>query len=124
LLNEINNVRKNNNLTPLTIDTTLNKMAGYRAYDMGENSYFSHSYDGVSQLRVVMYAYNRLTIRHYENLGKGANVDQNELATKIVKGWCESSSHYGVMINENLSIIGIAVHKDYKGTWYVATIYS
>lgn len=123
LLSLINQTRAENGLGEVSLSSTLSNMAGYRVYDMGTSNYFSHSKDGISQLRVVMYAYDRMGIRHYENLGRAINEEESYLASSIMKGWKSSSSHYGVIINGDLTQIGIAIYNA-NGTWYVCTVYS
>ena len=125
LLVEINNKRASNGIGQVSIDTTLNNMAGYRVYDMAKNNYFDHYKDGISQLRVVMYAFDRLySGKHSENIGHGVDNDESGVAVRMVESWESSPTHYEVMMDGSYTKIGIAVTKSNSGAWYICTIYS
>ena len=119
ILVEINKVREEAGVNPVTLDNTLCDMCAYRSLDMVDRNYYSHDYENISQLRLVMKTWGRNN-RHYENLAK---VKSSDVAGACIKGWKGSDGHYKAMTNAEVTIVGIGVAKmgDY---YYITTIYS
>ena len=119
ILIEINNTRKEAGANEVSLDMTLCEMCAYRSLDMVKRGYYSHYYEDISQLKVVMYAWGR-TGMHLENLAK---VKTDNVPAAVIKGWKQSSGHYDAMTNVDVTKVGIAVVKSGE-YYYVTTIYS
>lgn len=119
MLIEINKVREEAGVSTVSLDQTLCEMSAYRSLDMIERNYYSHNYEDISQLKVVMSAWGR-TNRHYENLAK---VKSDDVVEACIKGWKNSSGHYSAMTNSDMTVVGIGIAR-YGEYYYVTTIYS
>lgn len=119
MLSGINKVRKAANVNEVQLDQTLSEMATYRSLDMVKRNYYSHYYNEISQLRVVMYAWNQ-SGKHYENL---AQTTSNNPIEKTIEQWQLSESHNAAMTSSEMTRIGIGITK-VNNTYYFTTIYS
>lgn len=121
ILTLINQERAAIGVNAVSIDNTLSQMAAYRSLDMQNNNYFSHTYNGVEQINVVVAAFQPGTYC-YEILAKAKT--NNDLATYTVDGWHNSDGHYRAMTDAAAQKVGIAIVKDSSGYYYVSAVFS
>lgn len=119
MLTQINQVRVDAGSVEVSLDETLSEMCAYRSLDMVNRDYYSHYYNEISQLKVVINVWSR-NGRHYENLAK---IKSDKPVEASISGWKNSSGHYSAMINNEMTKVGIGIaEKD--GYYYITTIYS
>jgi uncharacterized protein YkwD len=99
-----NENREDNNLNPVTTNTTLEQAAQLKANDMAAKGYFAHtSPDGKEPwywLKQIGYSY----------LYAGENLAVNFVDSKDVdRAWMKSPLHRANIVNEHYTEVGIAV---------------
>lgn len=133
----INNVRFEQNLSPLELDPTLTAIAQTRSNDMITRDYFSHTDPGTGKV-----LFQELLAKHkYTFMFAGENIAEirnqgafvpsgftvysrytaDELADQFVTGWINSPDHYANIINPHFRRTGIALGVSVDGTRVVAT---
>lgn len=117
LLGLINAHRAQHGVPPLSLNSTLNQIAAWKAVDMATNRYFSHT-DSLGRS-----SYKRAVECGYpagagENLAGGTQWDT---AQEAFDAWKASAGHNNNMLAEYYREIGIARHYDptspYKWYW-------
>lgn len=104
LLNQTNELRQKNNLSPLTINQNLSKAAQAKANDMFEDDYWAHTApDGTEPWDFIKaYGYE------YSYAGENLAVDFTN-SKDVVDAWFKSVSHRENLLNANYTEIGFAV---------------
>jgi len=110
----INEIRKMNNLKPLLIDFTMNKMARERCEEMIANGKLSHNFAGDQFGKVMDLGLDSVG----ENIAFGYNT-----ISVLIDAWMRSESHRRNIMNSNWDIIGIAAIKDSSNRDYYCTIF-
>lgn len=102
MLEKINTLRAEKNISPLKLNDTLNTAAQNFAHDMYENSFYSHTTpNGLTPKdRIYGLWYKKNTIA--ENIAKGQiNIDE------ALNSWMDSAPHKKNILDPNLDEIGI-----------------
>ena len=113
---EINKVREEHGLSPLTWDRNLAYIAYTYAKEMAENGFFSHYHDGQGPLdRYRAYDYHCKKAAYMEeageNLFKGDHIEnEEELAAFVVDKWMNSEGHRANILSEEWEREGIGVY--------------
>ena len=104
LLNITNQVRKQNNLAPLQLDSELTQAATNKAADMFSKNYWAHiAPDGVTPWVFIKNSgYDYLYAG--ENLARGYTTAQD-----VVSAWMASPSHRENMLSHNYNNVGFAI---------------
>ena len=110
LLNQLNELRANQGLNPLTKSSSLTKGAKIRAKEMFDYQYFAHTRPDGSSWETVFHVDVPLSGCKYigENLAKYENLYPD--ATSIMNLWVESPTHYENMVRADFTHVGIAVY--------------
>lgn len=108
LLDLINKERANNNLSALTADAELMKVAKMKADDMSKNNYFSHysptygsPFDMMRQFGITFKA-------------AAENIAGNSTVEGAISSWMKSEGHRNNILNSNYNYTGIGVAKSNK----------
>lgn len=104
LLNETNDIRQQNGVSSLTLNTTLSHAAELKATDMFKNNYWAHiSPQGVKPWDFILES-------NYDYEYAGENLAKNfDTSTGVVYAWYKSPSHRENLLNPNYDDIGFAV---------------
>lgn len=109
----VNELREDKDLTPLTINEELKAGAIVRAKETEES--FSHTRPGGLESHTVLkeegsiYKYKIFG----ENLAMGTYyLDEEEMAELLFEGWVDSEGHYENMIQPQYNETGVGVHYD------------
>ena len=108
ILSNINQERSANGLSAVVLNNQLNIAAYNKSEHMSENSYFSHSWDGTSDIDFIDsagYQYQAVGI----NLAKGTFGS----ATNLVKAWMDSPGHRANILADFGRDVGIGIVGDY-----------
>ena len=111
LVDQTNQSRMTENLSSLSVNTTLERAAQLKADDMASKSYFSHnSPDG----KTPWYWFDQVG---YDYAAAGENLAVNFTDSKdITEAWMRSPTHRANIMNGNYTEIGIATARGlYKG---------
>lgn len=120
VLELLNELRKEVNVSPVTSNDQLKNAANIRAIETEES--FSHTRpDGRATFTVLEEAGVEYTYQLAgENLAMGTNyLDENEMAEWLFKGLKESPGHYKNMVNKDFKDVGIGVHYDGENLYIV-----
>jgi hypothetical protein len=112
IFDETNINRAEENLTPLTVNQTLNEAAQLKANDMAAKGYFAHtSPEGLTP-------WHWFDKAGYSFYYAGENLAVNFIDSKdVVNAWMNSPSHRANIINYNFTEIGVGIAKgQYKGS--------
>ena len=110
----VNQMRSQNGLSPLTIDTNLSIKARIKSSDMKTNNYFSHTSPTYGSPFQMM---QRLGIAYKsagENIAKGYTT-----AEAVVNAWMNSASHRANILSTNYTSIGIGYVDGYWTQWFI-----
>ena len=102
-LNLINSNRRNNGLSELKIDNTIQNIARLKAKDLERNDYFSHqspSYGMISDM---------LTSFGVEYSTVEENIAGNQSLAGAVEAWMNSESHKSNILNNSFEYTGVAI---------------
>lgn len=104
LLNETNNRRVENGLSPLNLNEKLSKAAQDKAHNMFEHNYWAHTAPDGSTPWVFILGEN------YEYTIAGENLAKNfDNSTGVVDAWMRSPSHRENLLKSDYSDIGFAI---------------
>ena len=98
----VNDIRKQNGLTPLTANWELSRVARYKSQDMVDNRYFAHSSPTYGTPFEMMRAFSLSFRTAGENIAYGYATPQ-----KVVDGWMNSSGHRANILNASYKQIGV-----------------
>lgn len=98
----VNDIRKQNGLTPLTANWELSRVARYKSQDMVDNRYFAHNSPTYGTPFEMMRAFGLSFRTAGENIAYGYATPQ-----KVVDGWMNSSGHRANILNASYKQIGV-----------------
>ena len=112
MLSLVNNLRVNNGVAPLVLNTELNQAAFDHSYDMAHNNYFSHTGLNGSTFS------QRAIAAGYTGSPRGENIAAgNSLVVNTFNQWVNSSGHLNNMLNSGANEMGIG-HASFNGSTY------
>ena len=98
----VNDIRKQNGLSPLTANWELSRVARYKSQDMVDNRYFAHNSPTYGTPFEMMRAFGLSFRTAGENIAYGYATPQ-----KVVDGWMNSSGHRANILNASYEQIGV-----------------
>ena len=98
----VNDIRKQNGLSPLTANWELSRVARYKSQDMLDNRYFAHNSPTYGTPVEMMRAFGLSFRTAGENIAYGYATPQ-----KVVDGWMNSSGHRANILNASYKQIGV-----------------
>ncbi|MCI6567891.1 MAG: SafA/ExsA family spore coat assembly protein [Dysosmobacter sp.] len=98
----VNDIRKQNGLSPLTANWELSRVARYKSQDMADNRYFAHNSPTYGTPFEMMRAFGLSFRTAGENIAYGYATPQ-----KVVDGWMNSSGHRANILNASYKQIGV-----------------
>ena len=98
----VNNIRKQNGLSPLTANWELSRVARYKSQDMADRNYFSHTSPTYGTPFQMIKAFGLSYRTTGENIAYGYASPQ-----KVVDGWMNSSGHRANILNASYTQIGV-----------------
>lgn len=98
----VNDIRKQNGLSPLTANWELSRVARYKSRDMVDNRYFAHNSPTYGTPFEMMRAFGLSFRTAGENIAYGYATPQ-----KVVDGWMNSSGHRANILNASYKQIGV-----------------
>ncbi len=98
----VNNIRKQNGLSPLTANWELSRVARYKSQDMADRNYFSHTSPTYGTPFQMIKAFGLSYRTAGENIAYGYASRQ-----KVVDGWMNSSGHRANILNASYTQIGV-----------------
>ena len=98
----VNDIRKQNGLSPLTANWELSRVARYKSQDMVDNRYFAHNSPTYGTPFEMMRAFGLSFRTAGENIAYGYATPQ-----KVVDGWMNSSGHRANILNASYTQIGV-----------------
>ncbi len=98
----VNNIRRQNGLSPLTQDWELSRVARYKSQDMRDKGYFSHTSPTYGSPFQMIRAFGLSYRTAGENIARGYSTPQ-----AVVNGWMNSSGHRANILNPSFTKIGV-----------------
>ena len=98
----VNDIRKQNGLSPLTANWELSRVARYKSQDMVDNRYFAHNSPTYGTPFEMMRAFGLSFRTAGENIAYGYATPQ-----AVVDGWMNSSGHRANILNASYKQIGV-----------------
>ena len=98
----INEIRVNNGLKPLTEDWQLSRVARYKAQDMKDLGYFSHTSPTYGSPFEMMKSFGISYRTAGENIAKGYSTPK-----AVVDAWMNSPGHRANILNSSYTHIGV-----------------
>lgn len=102
-LNLINSNRKNNGLTELKIDNTIQNVARLKAQDLERNDYFSHLSPTYGNIDSMLTSFGVTYSVAQENIAGNQNL------SGAVEAWMNSESHKANILNNDFNYTGVAI---------------
>jgi len=117
ILNDINKVRREHNLTILRLNKAVSFVARSHSKDMAERSYFDHeTLEGITfQQRL---ANNSL---YYLYAGENIAMLDIDFLNETVNNWMQSPGHRATILNDDWDEVGVGVFCIYNGTYCYVT---
>ena len=119
ILTLTNEERIQNDLSELSLSTTLNAIAQLRAADMAENDYFAHVSPTDETAFSLLQGYGILYFNASENIGKGEVSNE-----RMVQTWMDSAEHRKSILSEAYHQLGVGIVKANDGTIYWVQIFT
>lgn len=98
----VNDIRRKNGLSPLTLDWELSRVARYKSQDMKDKGYFSHTSPTYGSPFAMMKSFGISYRTAGENIAKGYSTPE-----EVVKGWMNSPGHRANILNSSFTHIGV-----------------
>ena len=98
----VNEARKQNGLSPLTINWELSRVARYKSQDMVDKHYFSHTSPTYGSPFDMMKAFGISYRTAGENIAYGQRTPQ-----EVVNAWMNSAGHRANILNGSFTQIGV-----------------
>lgn len=98
----VNVQRSRNGLRPLTVNWELQRVAQYKAQDMTDRNYFSHTSPTYGSPFNMMKSFGIRYSSAGENIAKGQRTPQ-----QVMNSWMNSSGHRANILNSNFTQIGV-----------------
>jgi len=108
MLDLLNSERKAAGLDPLTLDSSLQKVAGIKAKDMATNEYFEHKSPTYGSPFDLMRR-SGVTFK-----SAGENISGNTSSVAAVEAWMANENHKANILNDNFKHVGIGITNDEK----------
>lgn len=102
-LNLINSNRKNNGLSELKIDNTVQNVARLKAQDLERNDYFSHLSPTYGNIDSMLTSFDVKFSSVQENIAGNQNL------SGAVEAWMNSESHKANILNNDFNYTGVAI---------------
>ena len=130
----INEKRAEAGVEPVVLDDDLSSSARYRSAHMFTKNYFSHYYNKVAQPSPVHQAIcdginytwiGENIFRTRASFDLTTRYTEEELMERAINGFCNSPSHYKIMIKEKATRVGIGIYfNENKSHMYITQLYS
>ena len=101
----VNDIRRQNGLTPLTENWELSRVARYKSQDMHDKNYFSHTSPTYGSPFDMMKSFGISYRTAGENIAKGYRTPQ-----AVVDGWMNSEGHRKNILSASYSKIGVGCY--------------
>ena len=98
----VNEIRKENGLSPLTIDEDLSRVARLKSQDMSDNNYFDHTSPTYGSPFDMMGKFGITYRAAAENIAKGQKTPES-----VVNAWMNSSGHRKNILSSSYTHIGV-----------------
>ena len=98
----VNDIRKDQGLSPLTANWELSRVARYKSQDMHDRRYFSHTSPTYGSPFQMMKNFGISYRSAGENIAKGYATPE-----AVVKGWMNSPGHRANILNKSFTHIGV-----------------
>lgn len=102
VLNLVNAERAKYSLSPLTLNSSVSKVAQAKAEDMKNNSYFSHTSPTYGSPFDMLKQFGISYSTAGENIAKGQKTPQ-----AVVNAWMNSEGHRANILNKNFTQLGV-----------------
>ncbi len=102
VLNLVNAERAKNNLSPLTLSSSVSKVAQIKAEDMKNNNYFSHTSPTYGSPFEMLKQFGVSYKTAGENIAKGQKTPE-----AVVNAWMNSAGHRANILNKNYTQLGV-----------------
>lgn len=119
VLQQVNVIRRENNLQPFVVDAHLAQLAVIKAKDMIDRNYFEHEspYYG--------HPWDMAGLFDYEYTSYGENIARNFMTAKeTVDAWMASPKHRANILKPTFTHLGIGVQKTKTGNFYIVQQFS
>jgi|GEM_PF-1283079 len=100
----INQARQNNNLPPVSLNSTLSQTADFKVNDMLTNNYFEHT----SPAGVTPWSWFKKAGYNYAYAGENLAINFSQ-TDDVFSAWMNSPAHRDNILNPNFNEIGLAV---------------
>ena len=117
MFNLLNQDRKNNGLSALTLDATLCDIARIKSCDMRDRHYFAHESPTYGNVRSMLTAFG------YAFNGAGENIAHHATVEKAEAAFMSSAGHRQNILSSAWTKIGIGICYDSNGFVYVTQIF-
>jgi uncharacterized protein YkwD len=125
IVEQTNNLRKENRLGPITANEQLNAAADYFASFMADSGKYGHEADGqLPSDRAAKHGYQYALIN--ENIAWQSNSEgftTEKLAEGFEQGWEHSPEHRKNMLDPDVVDIGVAIAKASDGKYYAVQMF-
>jgi uncharacterized protein YkwD len=125
IIDQTNNLRKENGLAAVTANDKLNATAEYFAKFMADTGKYGHEADGrLPSERATRHGYQYALIN--ENIAWQSNSEgftTEKLADGFAKGWENSPEHRKNMLDPDVVDIGVAIAKASDGKYYAVQMF-
>ena len=98
----VNEIRRENALSPLSANWELSRVARYKSQDMKDNNYFSHTSPTYGSPFKMIKDFGISYKSAGENIAKGYKTPQ-----AVVNSWMNSSGHRANILNSSYNTIGV-----------------
>lgn len=98
----VNDIRRQNGLSPLSANWELSRVARYKSQDMVDNRYFSHNSPTYGTPFQMIQAFGLSYRTAGENIAYGQRTPQ-----EVVTSWMNSSGHRANILNASYTQIGV-----------------
>ena len=115
--NLLNSDRVSYNLSPLTLDPTLCRIARIKSEDMRDNQYFAHTSPTYGDVRNMLDHFGYAYTAAGENIARHATVEKSQAAL------ISSPGHRRNILSRTYTKVGVGVALDARGFVYLTQIF-
>lgn len=116
--NLLNSDRARYNLSPLTIDPELCRIARIKSEDMRDNQYFAHTSPTYGDIRSMLKQFG------YKYTAAGENIAHHATIEKAQAAFLSSPGHRKNIMSRTYTKVGLGVAVDSKGFVYLTQIFA
>ena len=116
--NLLNNDRARYNLSPLTIDPALCRIARIKSEDMRDNQYFAHISPTYGDIRQMLRQFG------YSYSAAGENIAHHATIEKAQAAFLSSPGHRKNIMSSVYTKVGLGVARDKQGFVYLTQIFA